>query len=150
MTEITSGHPKYPLSGSLMNEEIPKGRRVLIVEDNELNKEIVVELLRMMGVETDCADNGAEAVELFAASKPETYDLILMDIQMPKMNGYEATRIIRRMSRSDSKTVAIVAMTADAFKKDEQAAREAGMNEHLAKPISIERLTQILLRFLKK
>lgn len=151
MTEITEGHlenaeiPRFSAEG-----ELPEGMRVLLAEDNELNKEIAVELLRMMGIETDCAEDGSQAVNLFAASSPGTYDLILMDIQMPQMNGYEATRMIRSMNRPDSGTIPIVAMTADAFKKDEQAALEAGMNEHLAKPVSAERLEQTLMRFLKK
>lgn len=151
MTEITTGHfGSFEVPGSIAGKEIPIGKRVLIAEDNDLNKEIAVELLRMMGVETDCAENGAEAVERFGKSKLYYYDLILMDIQMPKMNGYEATKIIRSMDRPDSQTVPIVAMTADAFKKDEQSAREAGMDEHLAKPISVERLAQLLARYLKK
>lgn len=151
MTEIVSGNmDTFITPEKLSTKEIPPGKRVLLVEDNDLNKEIAVELLRMMGVESDCADNGYTATQCFENSTPGTYDLILMDIQMPKMNGYEATQKIRSMNRPDSQTIPIVAMTADAFKKDEQAAREAGMNEHLAKPISIDRLTQILIQFLKK
>lgn len=151
MTEITNGHLEITeIPRSIYARAIPPGKRVLIAEDNELNKEIAVELLRILGIEADCAENGMMAVERFAGSAPGTYSLILMDIQMPKMNGYDATRAIRGMDRPDSKTIPIVAMTADAFKKDEQAAREAGMDEHLAKPISVERLTQILTRFLKK
>lgn len=148
MTEITDGHPEgIDIARTISSKELI-GKRVLIAEDNELNKEIAIELLKMRGIETDCADNGSLAVEYFAGSAPGTYDLILMDIQMPVMNGYEATRVIRSMGRPDSLTVPIVAMTADAFKKDEQAARDAGMNEHLAKPISVDRLEQVLMRFL--
>lgn len=150
MVEITTGKTEpfsslnLPISGEFL-----AGTRVLLAEDNQLNKEIAVELLGMMGIETDCAENGAEAVELFASSAIGAYSMILMDIRMPKMNGYEATRMIRRMGREDSLTIPIVAMTADAFKKDEQLAREAGMNEHLSKPVSVERLTQVLLYFLQ-
>lgn len=149
MTEVSGGHFElFDVPSSLSSMDIPAGKRVLIAEDNDLNREIAVELLRIMEIETDCANNGAAAVELFTGSEPGTYDLILMDIQMPKMNGYEATRKIRSLERPDSQTIPIVAMTADAFKKDEQAALEAGMNEHLAKPISIEHLRQVLIHFL--
>lgn len=149
MTEITSGNLKQiEAPASLHSKCILSGKRVLLAEDNELNKEIAVELLRMLGVEADCAENGSEVVKLFAAKAPGTYDLILMDIQMPIMNGYEAARMIRGLDRPDGRTVPIVAMTADAFKKDEQAAYEAGMNEHLTKPISTDRLGQVLTRFL--
>lgn len=151
MTEIADGQMEsLEVPESFLIGDIPPGKRVLIAEDNDLNQEIAVEFLRMMGVETDCTDNGAAAVECFKNSEPGTYDLILMDIQMPKMNGYEATRMIRSADHPDSKKIPIVAMTADAFKKDKKAAHEAGMNEHLAKPISVERLTQVLLKFLKK
>lgn len=151
MTEIIGGHTgNSDMPNHISVRDIPKGKRVLLAEDNDLNKEIAVEFLRMIGVETDSTDNGEEVVERFANSEPGTYDMILMDIQMPKMNGYEATRMIRSMERPDSQTIPIVAMTADAFKKDEQAAHEAGMNEHLAKPISVERLTQVVRKYLKK
>lgn len=150
MIEITSGYLELSDNPDrlLSMHDIPPGKRVLLAEDNELNKEIAVEFLKMVGVETEWVDNGAAAVERFAAQPPGTYDLILMDIQMPKMNGYEATKAIRSMARPDGRTVPIVAMTADAFKKDEQTASEAGMNEHLAKPISIDRLVQVLKRYL--
>lgn len=150
MTEITNGHlENFDMPQAFSVRDIPSGKRVLLAEDNDLNKEIAVELLQMMGIETDCADNGAEAVERFANSTPGTYDLILMDIQMPKMNGYEATRMIRSLTRPDGQTIPIIAMTADAFKKDVQTAREAGMNEHLTKPISVDLLAQMLTQFLK-
>lgn len=151
MSEIMEGNLEaFDVSHTSENLEIPDGKSVLLAEDNELNKEIAVELLHMLGIQSDCVENGAAAVERFSRSEPGTYDMILMDIQMPQMNGYEACRRIRSMDRPDSRTIPIVAMTADAFKKDVQAAREAGMDEHLAKPISIERLKQILARFLSK
>lgn len=149
MTEILDGKIDVidsPLNFSLKDRNIDG--KVLLVEDNDLNMEIAVELLRIIGIEADCAENGAVAVKRFADSKVGTYKLIFMDIQMPRMNGYDATRAIRNMEREDSKTVAIVAMTADAFKKDEQLAFEAGMNEHLSKPISCERLSQVLYHYL--
>lgn len=149
MTEITKG--KLDASGMphpLSSGEIPPGKRVLLAEDNALNAEITVELLRMMGIETDCTTDGAEVTERFANTAPGTYDLILMDIQMPKMDGYEAARAIRAMERPDAQTIPIVAMTADAFKRDRQSAYEAGMNEHLSKPISVDRLAFVMKQFL--
>lgn len=152
MTEITEGQFDKPEESIATSPKgIPKGKRILLAEDNELNREIAVEFLKMLGVESDCAENGADAVKRFAESMPGYYGAVLMDIQMPKMNGYEAARRIRKMdNRPDGKTVPIVAMTADAFKKDEQAAREAGMNAHLAKPISVDSLAMILVGFLSE
>lgn len=151
MTEITEGQLETgSVPCSHPSKDIPSGKRVLLAEDNDLNREIAIEILRMMGVEVDWVEDGAAAVERFAGNEPGTYDMILMDIQMPKMNGYEATRAIRSMDRPDGRWVPIVAMTADAFKKDEQSALEAGMNEHLTKPISVERLARTLKRFLSQ
>lgn len=149
MTEITEG--KLDATGmphQLSTGEIPPGRRVLLAEDNVLNAEITVELLRMMGIETDCTGDGTQVTQRFANTAPGTYDLILMDIQMPKMDGYEAARTIRAMERPDAQTIPIVAMTADAFKRDRQSAYKAGMNEHLSKPISVDRLAFVMKRFL--
>lgn len=151
LTEIVTGNKRTAeLPGSTLRKGVLEGKRVLVVEDNELNKEIAVELLQVMGIQTVCARDGMEAVECFEKSVPWTYDLILMDIQMPRLNGYEASRRIRSMERLDSRTVPIVAMTADAFNKDKNQAIEAGMNEYLTKPISIEHLERVLERFLKK
>lgn len=146
MTEISEG--KFELNQETVQQQmsfdcIPKGKRILLVEDNALNMEIAVEMLCMMGLQVDCAEDGAIAVEMFSQSDVGTYDLILMDIQMPNMNGYEATRAIRAMDRPDSK-ICIVAMTADAYQKDEQTAKEAGIDEHFTKPISVERLVKML------
>lgn len=149
MSELTNGNEETRSIPSIVSAgAIPPGKRILLAEDNELNMEIAVELLRMMGIQADCADNGQEAVDRFAESKPGTYDMILMDIQMPKMNGYDATRAIRGMNRQDSATIPIVAMTANAFKRDERAAHEAGMDEHLTKPISVDRLVQVMAHYL--
>lgn len=123
---------------------------VLLVEDNELNMEIAVELLKMLHISADCAENGEIGVEMFVNSEPGTYDMIFMDVQMPKMNGYEATEMIRSMDREDSKTIPIIAMTADAFAKDIQAAYAAGMSEHLAKPIMLEGLSRVVSSFLRE
>lgn len=127
----------------MMQEEDFTGVRVLLVEDNELNREIAVELLEMTGAEITVAENGKAAVEKFAESTEYYYDIILMDIQMPQMNGYEASRAIRTMKREDAKSVAIIAMTANAFSEDIIAARDAGMDEHLAKPIDLKKIIAI-------
>ena len=120
------------------------GRRVLLVEDNDLNREIAVELLQMQHIDVDTVENGQLALDTFQASAPEFYDAILMDIQMPVMNGYDAAGSIRSLERSDAQTVPIVAMTADAFAADVVKARSAGMNDHIAKPIDINRLLEVL------
>lgn len=124
------------------------GRRVLIVEDNDLNMEIALEFLQSLGVVCEGAENGQRAVEMFAASLPGYYEMILMDVRMPVLNGYEATRAIRRLERADARQIPIVAMTADAFSSDIKMALNAGMNEHLSKPISIERLQEVLGQWL--
>ena len=120
------------------------GRRLLLAEDNLINREIALEILGMTGAEVDAAENGEEAVRLFELSEPGTYSLILMDVQMPVMNGYEATGKIRALSRSDAGSVPIYAMTANTFAEDVARAREAGMNGHIAKPIDINALMQVL------
>lgn len=111
------------------------GRRFLLIEDNAINQEVARELLADMGAEVDTASDGAEGVETFRRSPDGFYDVILMDVQMPVMNGYEATRAIRTMDRDGAKAVPILAMTADAFSEDIQAAKDAGMNGHMAKPL---------------
>lgn len=120
--------------------------RILLVEDNELNQEIAVELLSVTGAQVEVADDGAQAVEKFAGSPEGYYDLIFMDIHMPVMDGYEATRRIRGMDREDAGRVWIVAMTADAFVEDVRQAKESGMNEHISKPVEPGRLQEILYR----
>ncbi len=120
--------------------------RILLVEDIELNQEIAVELLSVTGVQVEVADDGAQAVEKFENSPEGYYDLIFMDIHMPVMDGYEATRRIRGMDRPDAVAVWIVAMTADAFVEDVRQAKESGMNEHISKPVEPSRLQEILYR----
>lgn len=124
------------------------GKCVLIVEDNEINREIAKEFLEMTGMNVEEAVDGKEAVNKFMASPPRYYDLIFMDVQMPIMNGYEATSAIRSLNRRDAKRIPIIAMTANAFVEDVQAAVSAGMNEHMAKPLDIEQLQDILKRWL--
>ena len=120
------------------------GRRILLAEDNEINAEIACELLSMTHAQVDTAENGKEALERFDASAPGTYDLILMDIQMPVMDGYAAVRRIRALDRPDARRVRVIAMTANAFAEDISKARAAGMDGHLAKPIDIPKLMQLL------
>lgn len=125
------------------------GRKILLVEDNEMNREIACEILEEYGFVMDTAEDGTVAVEKMAKAKAGQYDLILMDIQMPQMDGYEATRRIRAMSDPAIAEIPIIAMTANAFEEDRQLALEAGMNEHLAKPIVIDKLKEMLKKFLK-
>ena len=114
------------------------GHRVLLAEDQELNAEIATELLNMVNLAVDHAEDGQKAVELFSAAEPGAYDLILMDVQMPVLDGYAATRAIRALDRADAKTIPIFAMTANAFTEDVAAALSAGMNGHIAKPIDTD------------
>ena len=117
-----------------------RGKRILLVEDNELNSEIAVELLNAYGLVVDTAENGAEAVEKVKNSTPGNYDLVLMDVQMPVMNGYEATKQIRALNDPALAGITILAMTANAFDEDRKKALECGMNGFLSKPIVIEEL----------
>ncbi len=121
-----------------------KGLKVLAAEDNEINAEILTELLDIEEVECDIAENGRLALEKFEQSGENRYDLIFMDVQMPVMNGYEATKAIRACSHPRAKTIPIIAMTANAFDDDVKAALEAGMNAHLAKPIDMTKLKNII------
>ena len=121
-----------------------RGRCILLVEDNELNSEIAVEILKEYGFLVDTAENGAEAVEKVKNSAPGDYDLVLMDVQMPVMNGYEATKAIRRSSHELAKTIPIIAMTANAFSEDIQHSLAAGMNAHVSKPIEMKVLEKTI------
>jgi signal transduction histidine kinase/DNA-binding response OmpR family regulator len=124
------------------------GRRVLLVEDNELNSEIAKELLEMTGLEVECAWNGTEAVLKFEQSEEHFFDIVLMDIQMPVMNGYEAASAIRALKRGDAKTVPIIAMTANAFAEDVHNALQSGMNAHIAKPLDLNTLSKVLRKYI--
>lgn len=123
------------------------GEKVLLVEDNELNQEIAVTLLKMRNLEIDIAKNGREAVEKFLASKEQEYRAILMDIQMPVMNGLEAAQMIRSLLREDAHTIPIVAMTANAFSEDVSKSLNAGMNDHISKPIDLKKLHAVLGKY---
>ena len=126
-----------------------KGKRILLVEDNELNREIAEELIGATGASVESAEDGVQAVEKFKESAEGYYDLILMDEQMPHMDGYEATRCIRALGRSDAQKVPIFAMTANAFAEDVQKSREAGMNAHISKPLDIRAVYKQMNRYLQ-
>lgn len=123
-----------------------RGLKILLAEDNDLNMEIAKFLLEKEGVSVVEAKNGKEAVEAFAKSEFFEFDTILMDIMMPVMNGYVATEAIRKMNRPDAATVPIIAMTANAFTEDRIATKQAGMDEHIAKPLDIKLLIQTIAR----
>lgn len=126
-----------------------KGKRILLVEDNELNREIAEELIGATGASVESAEDGVQAVKKFKESAEGYYDLILMDVQMPHMDGYEATRCIRALGRSDAQKVPIFAMTANAFAEDVQKSREAGMNAHISKPLNIRAVYKQMNRYLQ-
>ena len=127
-----------------VSEKSIKGLHILLAEDNELNMEIAEFMFQNEGTEVTKAWNGQEAVELFEKSRPGEFDVILMDIMMPVMNGYEATKMIRSLDREDAKVIPIIAMTANAFAEDRLRAKEAGMNEHIAKPVDAKLLVKII------
>ncbi|MEY8332274.1 ATP-binding protein [Lachnospiraceae bacterium 47-T17] len=139
---------KYEVRLEDFREEDYSDKRVLLVEDNELNREIATEILGMTGITIEEAFDGQQAV-LRMTEVPEGYfDLILMDIQMPVMDGYIATRMIRNMQRTDTKKLPIIAMTANAFPEDVEAAKASGMDEHIAKPLELDRLKEVLMKWL--
>lgn len=127
-----------------------KGRHILLAEDNEVNAMIAVEILQEMGAEVDVAENGEVAVERFSAQPADCYDFILMDVQMPVMDGRTATRHIRALNREDAKTIPIFGLSADAFVEDERLSKESGMNSHFSKPVDFRRLQKEIGVFLNK
>ena len=129
-----------------VSEKSIKGLHILLAEDNELNMEIAEFMLQNEGADVTKAWNGQEAVELFRKSEPGEFDVILMDIMMPVMNGYEAAKTIRSLNREEAKEVPIIAMTANAFTEDRIKAKEAGMDEHVAKPVDMELLIKVIHR----
>ena len=122
----------------------------MLVEDNELNMEIAKTLLEMNNAIVTCCENGAVALETFKTNKPGTFDVILMDIMMPVMDGYKATVAIRSLIREDGKTIPIIAMTANAFDEDKKKATLSGMNGHISKPINFELLFNEIKKQLSK
>ena len=135
-------------SGRSETEEKPeisiRGLHILLAEDNELNMEIAEFMLQNEGADVVKAWNGREAVEIFRKSEPGEFDVILMDIMMPVMNGYEATKMIRSLEREDAKVIPVIAMTANAFTEDRLKAKEAGMDEHIAKPVDPKLLVKVI------
>ncbi len=126
------------------DSDILDGMRILCAEDNELNAEILMELLKLEGAECTICENGKRILEAFEQSVPGEYDMILMDVQMPVMNGYEATKAIRRSSHEQAKTIPIIAMTANAFSEDMQHSLSAGMNAHISKPVDMKLLKKTI------
>ncbi len=126
-----------------------EGRKILLVDDVDLNRKVARAMLKITGVTVDEAGDGLEAVKAFKDSTLNNYDLILMDVQMPNMDGYEAARAIRNLDRLDAAVVPIVALTANAFNEDIEKARRAGMNDHIAKPVKLEKLVEVLHKFIK-
>ena len=132
-----------------VSEKSIKGLHILLAEDNELNMEIAEFVLQNEGADVSKAWNGQEAVEVFKKSEPREFDVILMDIMMPVMNGYEAAKMIRSLDRKDAKVVPIIAMTANAFTEDRLKAKEAGMDEHIAKPVDVKLLVKVISRLVE-
>ena len=130
------------------NDDVVRGKHILVVDDIEVNRIILVKILSTLGATCDTAGNGQEAVERFEASQPGDYDLILMDVQMPVLNGYEATRAIRSGSHPAAKAIPIIAMTANAFVDDVRDAIESGMDAHIAKPVQIDNLKSTIQQVL--
>lgn len=126
------------------------GLKVLVVEDNLLNLEIVTEVLRERGLIVTAAENGQIAVKLFQDNPPGTFDVILMDMHMPIMDGLEATKTIRTMERIDAQTIPILALTANDFEEDIRQTREAGMNDHLTKPFDMEKIFEAIVTYTGK
>ena len=139
-----AAEPAQPTAADL------KGKKLLLVEDNELNREIALEILKEAGFVVDTAEDGAVAVQKIKQAAPGQYDLILMDIQMPNLDGYEATRQIRALPDAEKASIPIFAMTANAFEEDRQNALAAGMNGHIAKPLDVPHLLRVLADALKK
>ena len=122
--------------------------KIMLVEDNEINIEVAKELLSVVGIQVEMAMNGQLAVDAVMEKESGYFDLIFMDIQMPVMNGYEASKAIRASGRADLEKIPIVAMTADAFADDIRKSEEAGMNDHISKPVDIERLEEALKKWI--
>ncbi len=137
-------------SGRAWTKTDYSGKRLLLVEDNELNREIAEVILTEAGFMIESAPDGTDAVAMVEKSEERYYDAVLMDVQMPVMNGYEATKAIRAMRREDVKTLPIIAMTANAMEDDKEAALKSGMNAHIAKPLDIELLMSVLRQYLQR
>lgn len=142
-------YEKVDAQENVSSRESFEGKRILLVEDNEINREIATDFIQEMGAAVECAENGQEALRIFQERGEGYYDLIFMDIQMPVMGGYEATREIRKLRRRDAALIPIVAISANAYAEDIHASREVGMNEHMKKPLEEERLMECMRRWMK-
>lgn len=140
--------PQEQEAKSAQGAELLKGKRILLAEDNDLNAEIALFILQNMGLEVERVEDGAQCVSRLEQQPAGTYDLIFMDVQMPKMDGYTATQAIRALDDKEKAAIPIVAMTANAFAEDRERALAAGMNGHIAKPIDVKKLEQVLVKLL--
>ena len=145
-----SYYVKKHIEESGTGSEILEGRNILLAEDNDLNAEITEAILERAGIKTERVEDGIQCVNMIEKMPADTYDMILMDIQMPKMNGYKATQAIRRLPDKDKACIPIIAMTANAFEEDKRDAIAAGMNGHIAKPIQVDKLLSILSEVIRK
>lgn len=150
MQNVLCQNPEQEVESALdaFKQQDFSGKRVLLVEDNEINIEVAKELLRVVGIEVETALNGQLAVDCVKEKEPGYFDLIFMDIQMPVMNGYTAAHTIRSLNRQDLTDIPIVAMSADAFSDDIRKAKESGMNDHISKPVDLERMEAILQKWI--
>ena len=147
LSTVSDTHPHEPVAYQADNQERFKGRRILLAEDVEINREIIIALLEPASITIDTAENGVEALRMFRDAS-EKYDMVFLDIQMPEMDGYEAARQIRALEHPAAATVPIVAMTANAFVEDVERALQSGMNDHIAKPINVDELWKKMSRYM--
>ena len=145
-----SYYVKKHMEESGTGREILEGRKILLAEDNDLNAEIAEAILGRAGIETERVEDGLQCVKRITEMPAGTYDMILMDIQMPQMDGYKATRVIRNLPDQDKACIPIIAMTANAFEEDKREAIAAGMNAHIAKPIQVEQLLSTLAEIIRQ
>lgn len=150
LNKVSAVDRESVLDENFFSKDPFRGRRILVVEDNELNREIAMEIIGETGALVECAENGQEGLDRFAEMPEGYYDMVFMDIQMPVMNGYEAARAIRKLPRADAVSVPILALSANAFAEDIAASRAAGMNDHLTKPLDIPRLMESMYYWLEE
>lgn len=135
---------------NIMNSQIIQGKHVLLAEDNDLNAEITMTLLKDMGLNVERVEDGIQCVAMMEKMPAKSYDFILMDIQMPHMDGYKATQTIRQLSDQEKANIPIIALTANAFEEDKKAALLYGMNSHISKPMDIQKLEKVIIQVLNK
>lgn len=145
-----SNYAKEHVENLVTDREILEGRKLLLAEDNDLNAEIAEAILERAGLKTERVEDGIQCVNRIMEMPAGTYDMILMDIQMPQMDGYKATRVIRNLPDQEKACIPILAMTANAFEEDKREAAAAGMNGHIAKPIQVEQLLSTLAEIIRQ